>query len=92
MYVPNHFKEENQEKLQQYIRDYSFGLLVIADDEEIEAIMFPFICVLGQTVLLGIFSAIWIVVTPPGNAFTAELEFLPSFKGQMLTLPGSEPA
>lgn len=25
MYVPNHFKEDDQEKLQQYIRGYSFG-------------------------------------------------------------------
>jgi transcriptional regulator len=37
MYVPDHFKEEDQEELKQYIRDYSFGLLVIADDEGIEA-------------------------------------------------------
>ena len=37
MYVPNHFKEDDQETLQQYIRDYSFGLLVVADNEGIEA-------------------------------------------------------
>ncbi|MDF1645230.1 MAG: FMN-binding negative transcriptional regulator [Pseudomonadales bacterium] len=42
MYVPDHFKEENHEKLQQYIRDYSFGLLIIADDEGIEANHVPF--------------------------------------------------
>jgi transcriptional regulator len=36
MYTPNHFKEQNQEKLQQYIRDYSFGRLFVADDEGIE--------------------------------------------------------
>jgi len=42
MYVPNHFKEEDQEKLQQHIRDYGFGLLVIADDEGIEANHVPF--------------------------------------------------
>lgn len=42
MYVPNHFKEEDEEKLQQYIRDYSFGLLVIADDQGIEANHVPF--------------------------------------------------
>ena len=42
MYIPDHFKEENQEKLQQYIRDYSFGLLIIADDEGIEANHVPF--------------------------------------------------
>ncbi|MGO2137240.1 FMN-binding negative transcriptional regulator [Marinobacter sp.] len=27
MLGPSHFKEENQEKLQQYIKDYSFGTL-----------------------------------------------------------------
>lgn len=42
MYVPNHFKEDDQEKLQQYIRDYSFGLLVVADDDGIEANHVPF--------------------------------------------------
>lgn len=42
MYVPNHFKEEDQDKLQQYIRDYGFGMLVVADDEGIEANHVPF--------------------------------------------------
>lgn len=42
MYVPNHFKEDDREKLQQYIRDYSFGMLVMADDEGIEANHVPF--------------------------------------------------
>lgn len=42
MYVPNHFKEDDTEKLHQYIRDYGFGLLVIADDEGIEANHVPF--------------------------------------------------
>ncbi|WP_286718763.1 FMN-binding negative transcriptional regulator, partial [Thalassolituus sp. UBA2009] len=32
MYVPNHFKEDDIGKLQQYIRDYGFGLLIVADD------------------------------------------------------------
>ena len=42
MYVPNHFKEDDVKQLQQYIRDYSFGLLVIADEEGIEANYMPF--------------------------------------------------
>lgn len=42
MYVPNHFKVADQEKLLQYIRDYSFGLLVISDDEGIEVNHVPF--------------------------------------------------
>ncbi len=42
MYVPNHFKEDDTEKLYQYIRDYSFGMLVIADDQGIEVNHVPF--------------------------------------------------
>lgn len=43
MYVPNHFKEENIDKLHQYIRDFNFGLLVIADEKGIEANHIPFV-------------------------------------------------
>ncbi len=42
MYVPNHFKEDSVETLQQHIRAYPFGLLVIADDAGIEANHVPF--------------------------------------------------
>jgi len=42
MYVPSHFKEDDTGKLQQYIRDYGFGLLVVADDDGIEANHVPF--------------------------------------------------
>lgn len=42
MYVPNHFKEDDQDKLQQYIRDYGFGLLIVADDDGIKANHVPF--------------------------------------------------
>ncbi|MFA5676963.1 MAG: FMN-binding negative transcriptional regulator [Pseudomonas sp.] len=42
MYVPSHFKEDDVSKLQQYIRDYGFGLLVIADESGIEANHVPF--------------------------------------------------
>jgi transcriptional regulator len=42
MYVPNHFKEEDQEVLHQYIREYSFGTLIISDAEGIEANHLPF--------------------------------------------------
>jgi len=43
MYVPNHFKEDDMDTLQQYIRDYGFGLLVVADDRGIEANHVPFL-------------------------------------------------
>ena len=42
MYVPNHFKEDDLGKLHEYIRRYSFGLLVIADDQGIEVNHVPF--------------------------------------------------
>lgn len=42
MYVPNHFREDSSDKLQQYIRDYGFGLLVVADGAGIEANHVPF--------------------------------------------------
>lgn len=42
MLVPSYFKEENQEKLQQYIKEYSFGVLVVADGDGIDANHLPF--------------------------------------------------
>ena len=53
MYVPNHFKEEGQAQLHQYIRDYSFGILIIADDEGIEANHVPFHLSSGANGCLG---------------------------------------
>ncbi|MBU2099290.1 MAG: FMN-binding negative transcriptional regulator [Gammaproteobacteria bacterium] len=42
MYVPEHFKEEDVVTLLQYIRDYSFGTLIVADKGGIEANHVPF--------------------------------------------------
>ncbi|GAA4363687.1 FMN-binding negative transcriptional regulator [Kangiella marina] len=42
MHIPSHFKEKDTQKLQQYIQDYSFGLLIIADEGGIEANHVPF--------------------------------------------------
>ncbi|WP_127560024.1 FMN-binding negative transcriptional regulator [Saccharospirillum alexandrii] len=42
MYVPQHFKEDDQETLQQIIRSYAFGLMIVADGEGIEANHLPF--------------------------------------------------
>ncbi|WP_082140417.1 FMN-binding negative transcriptional regulator [Halomonas sp. PR-M31] len=42
MLVPSHFREEDQEKLQQYIREYSFGVLVVADGDSVDANHVPF--------------------------------------------------
>lgn len=43
MYVPEHFREDSNQQLHQYIRDYGFGLLVVADGEGIEANHVPFL-------------------------------------------------
>lgn len=42
MYVPKHFREDDTDRLQQYIRDYGFGLLIVADADGIEANHVPF--------------------------------------------------
>ena len=42
MYVPNHFQVDDIDQLQQYIRDYGFGMLVVADADGIEANHVPF--------------------------------------------------
>lgn len=42
MYVPEHFKENDRQTLHQYIRDYGFGLLIVADQQGIEANHVPF--------------------------------------------------
>lgn len=53
MYVPNHFKEDNHETLQQYIREYSFGTLIISDAEGIEANHVPFYLAVDEDSSLG---------------------------------------
>lgn len=42
MYIPNHFKVEDTATLQQYIRAYNFGTLILADAQGIEANHLPF--------------------------------------------------
>ncbi|QSP94890.1 FMN-binding negative transcriptional regulator [Marinobacter salinisoli] len=36
MYVLTHFGEDKRETLQQLIREYGFGLLIVADEDGIE--------------------------------------------------------
>lgn len=43
MYVPTHFKEDDTEKLYQTIRDFGFGLLIVADNKGIDANHVPFV-------------------------------------------------
>lgn len=53
MYVPTHFKEDDVCKLQQYIRDYGFGLLVVADGDGVEANHVPFYLSVSEEGSLG---------------------------------------
>lgn len=53
MHVPKHFKEEDKATLQQYIRDYAFGLLVVADGDGVEANHIPFHLSSGESGSLG---------------------------------------
>ncbi|SBS32269.1 Protease synthase and sporulation protein PAI 2 [Marinomonas aquimarina] len=53
MYVPTHFKEEDHQVLQQYIRDYSCGTLIISDAEGIEANHVPFYLAVNEDSSLG---------------------------------------
>lgn len=53
MYVPTHFKEEDHQVLQQYIREYSFGTLIISDAEGIEANHVPFYLAVNEDSSLG---------------------------------------
>ena len=42
MHIPDHFKEEDNAKILKYIREYSFGQLVLADNEGIDVNHIPF--------------------------------------------------
>lgn len=42
MYLPSHFKESDPQQLHDYIRRYGFGLLIVADEQGIEANHVPF--------------------------------------------------
>ncbi|WP_339858307.1 FMN-binding negative transcriptional regulator [Pseudohongiella acticola] len=42
MFVPSHFREDDIGKLHQYIRDIGLGLLIVADEDGIEANHIPF--------------------------------------------------
>lgn len=53
MHVPNHFKVNETDRLHQYIRDYGFGILVVADEEGIEANHAPFQLSVGAEGSLG---------------------------------------
>ncbi len=42
MHIPKYFEESDPDRLERYIRDYSFGLLIVAHEGDIEATHLPF--------------------------------------------------
>ena len=54
MLVPSQFKEDNPATLQQYIKEYGFGVLVVADCEGIDANHVPFHFSVSDEYPLGI--------------------------------------
>jgi transcriptional regulator len=48
MYVPEHFREDDPEMLARHIRERGFGLLIVADDDGIEANHVPFLLEEGE--------------------------------------------
>ena len=53
MHVPEHFKVDDAGRLQQYIRDFGFGTLIIADADGIEANHVPFFLCVKEGAALG---------------------------------------
>ncbi len=54
MYVPNHFRLDDEARLRQCIREYGFGLLIVADDDGIEANHVPFLLDCEEDGALGV--------------------------------------
>lgn len=81
MYVPNHFREDNTQTLQQYIRDYSFGLLVVADTEGIEANHIPFVLLDDAPGTAGILQCHLARANPAWQRIAQGARVLAVFKG-----------
>lgn len=81
MYVPSHFEEEDTEKLQQYIRDYGFGMLVVADSDGIEANHVPFHLSLEGNASLGLLQCHLARSNPAWLRMRGESRVLAIFQG-----------
>lgn len=81
MLVPSQFKEENQEKLQQYIKEYSFGVLVVADVKGIDANHLPFHFSSSEEYPLGILKCHVARVNPVWQRIENGASVLAIFQG-----------
>lgn len=81
MLVPSHFREDNQEQLQQYIKEYSFGVLVVADSDGIDANHLPFHFSASNEYPLGILSCHVARVNPVWQRIENGASILVIFQG-----------
>lgn len=81
MYVPSPFKEEDQQKLQQYINDYSFGLFIVADEQGIEATHVPFLLCSDNSSSAGILQCHVARVNPVWKRLQNGAKVLAIFQG-----------
>lgn len=78
---PSHFQEESTEKLQQYIRDYSFGVLVVADSQGIDVNHLPFHFSQNDEHALGIHRCHVARINPVWKRIEAGAHVMAVFKG-----------
>lgn len=81
MYVPYHFKEDDTQTLQQYIRKYSFGLLIVADTDGIEANHVPFHLVQNENEPMGVLQCHLARNNPAWQRLTEGAKILAVFQG-----------
>lgn len=81
MYVPAHFKEQDTKILQQYIRDYGFGLLVVADEQGIEANHLPFYLESDDSGSLGLLQCHVARSNPVWQRLQGNIQVLAIFQG-----------
>lgn len=81
MLVPSQFQEKSTEKLQQYIRDYSFGVLVVADHHGIDVNHIPFHFTINDEHPLGILRCHVARINPVWQKIDSGASVMAVFKG-----------
>lgn len=89
MHVPDHFKEDDRDKLHEYIRDYSFGLLIVADDDGIDANHIPFYLIAEEGESLGVLQCHVARSNPVWRRLQDGARVLAVFKGPDAYIPPS---
>lgn len=81
MYVPKHFEEADTERLQAHIRHNSFGVLVVADSDGIEANHLPFYLNTSNDTDFGILECHIARKNPVWRQLASGAEVLAIFQG-----------